>query len=97
MTRNKKKDPLDIYEAVWIGLRRVKETMFMWIDESPLNYKNWAKGEPNNLGGKENCVAIYSKGINCTLENDHLKRWIDIPCDYKLYGGFVCKKRRRKH
>ncbi|XP_076015991.1 galactose-specific lectin nattectin-like [Genypterus blacodes] len=55
----------------WAGLSdAVKEGLWLWSDGSPITYKNWAVGEPNNWGGGEDCVEVYSTGnfndIQCT-------------------------------
>ncbi len=33
---------------------------FVWSDGSPLNYVNWARGEPNDAGGGEKCGEMRS-------------------------------------
>ncbi|XP_033102149.1 C-type lectin BfL-2-like [Anneissia japonica] len=65
----------------WIGLRRSGST-WRWCDKSPYRYKKWGAGEPNNSGGKENCVHQWKK-------NDNYLTWNDIPCDYML--PYVCE------
>ncbi len=32
----------------------------MWSDGTPLNFVNWAGGEPNNANGGENCVEMLA-------------------------------------
>uniref|UniRef100_A0A182QL56 C-type lectin domain-containing protein n=1 Tax=Anopheles farauti TaxID=69004 RepID=A0A182QL56_9DIPT len=54
---------------IWIGLN-------MAINGAA--YKNWNTGEPNNLNGNEDCIAMATGA-----------KWIDIPCDSKL-EGYVC-------
>ncbi|KAL1267628.1 hypothetical protein QQF64_032991 [Cirrhinus molitorella] len=44
----------------WLGGRRVFGTnTFVWLDGSWWSYNGWARGEPNNLGGIENCVETW--------------------------------------
>lgn len=43
-------------------------------------YNNWAKGEPNNYGGTENCAAIYAGGT-----------WNDLASDSGLGQCFICE------
>ncbi|XP_059842832.1 echinoidin-like [Hypanus sabinus] len=64
----------------WIGLNDIcKEGNFTWVDGSLYRYSKWAKNEPNNDGGKEDCVNIHRF-------ND--LTWNDMPFDEK--DGFVC-------
>lgn len=50
------------HSPVWIGLNDIDNfaghRMFRWSDNSPVTFTNWAKGEPNNYKGKQNCVAM---------------------------------------
>lgn len=57
-------------DVIWIGFNdEAVEGTFVWYDQSPVVYTNWASGEPNNSGGNEDCVQIYPDG-----------RWNDLPC-----------------
>jgi gliding motility-associated-like protein len=56
---------------IWIGFNdEASEGLFEWYDQSPVTYTNWAPGEPNNLGGNEDCTQIYPNG-----------QWNDLPCN----------------
>jgi hypothetical protein len=60
-------------DNVWIGLSdEVTEGTFVWIDNSPLIFANFAMGEPNNAGDQfqEDC-AMYA-GARAG--------WDDRPC-----------------
>ena len=49
--------------VIWIGFNdEAVEGNFVWYDQSPVTYTNWATGEPNNSGGNENYVQIYPNG-----------------------------------
>lgn len=69
----------------WIGLKRPFRT---WNDGEDAKITNWADGEPNNAGGREDCTAIKPS-----------QRWNDADCRQTKY--FVCntisqKTRARK-
>lgn len=58
-------------EVVWIGFNdETTEGTFVWYDQAPITYTNWAPGEPNNSGGNEDCVQIYPAGANPGTWND---------------------------
>ncbi|XP_043201191.1 C-type lectin domain family 4 member F-like [Amphibalanus amphitrite] len=62
-------------QSVWIGLFRrssssTSATQWAWVDGSPLDFTNWASGEPNNGrgfwsldSGNENCGLLLSSGV----------------------------------
>src|SRR5690554_3861010 len=57
--------------TIWIGLNDEDvEGTFVWYDQSPVTYTNWAPGEPNNSGGNEDCVQIYPTGSSPGMWND---------------------------
>lgn len=44
--------PEGVGGGMWTGFTdRVEEGNFVWINGDPVNYTNWAPGEPNNVGG----------------------------------------------
>ena len=66
----------DTTVGAWIGLQRKSDSMFYWIDGTPLDgqYTNWGSGEPNNAKGNEDAVYLYSGG-----------QWNDDPCNLNGY------------
>lgn len=48
------------------------EGKFIYPTGEALVYSNWAPKEPNNYGGAENCVEIYTNG-----------QWNDKSCGEK--------------
>nr|XP_006816218.1 PREDICTED: uncharacterized protein LOC102809517 [Saccoglossus kowalevskii] len=66
---------------VWIGLREyVASSTYSWSDSSPLDYINWAHGEPNDSDGQEKCVEC----------REYDSSWNDMNCGDRM--PFVCKK-----
>ena len=61
----------------WIGLTG-ENNHYSWVTSEPLDYENWANGEPNNI--KETAVHLYAKG----LSEQYIGRWNDT---YNKYDG----------
>uniref|UniRef100_A0A8C4YJP1 C-type lectin domain-containing protein n=1 Tax=Gopherus evgoodei TaxID=1825980 RepID=A0A8C4YJP1_9SAUR len=60
-------------KAAYIGINDIQtEGSFKYLSGEAIEYSNWAAREPNNLGGIEDCVEVYSDG-----------RWNDISCNEK--------------
>ena len=81
---NKLHDPKEVLNS-WIGVIR-DGSSFKWNDGSAFSYQNWNTGEPNNSGGKENCVELYA-----APGQKYHDKWNDVPCD--TTASYVCKKR----
>ncbi|KAJ8386372.1 hypothetical protein AAFF_G00170770 [Aldrovandia affinis] len=62
---------------VWIGLFR--EPWSKWSDQGVSSYRKWNSGEPNNLGGNEDCALVTTSDSG---------RWNDRNCDDK--HSFFC-------
>ena len=60
--------------GLWIGLHRINPGgPFAWVTGIKLEYTNWNQGEPNDVGGIENCVHL-----TCTNSTAPGK-WNDLP------------------
>ncbi|XP_029993598.1 CD209 antigen-like protein C [Sphaeramia orbicularis] len=74
-------------EVAWVGMTdRRREGRFVWVDRTPVNRNQlqWARGQPDNSNGAEDCGDLYTRidfiGLNdsaCTT----LRQWI---CERKL-------------
>ena len=50
-------------EVMWIGLyRKTVTSPWIWSDQSKSEFRFWSSGQPNNSGGNQLCVLIYSDG-----------------------------------
>ena len=57
--------------SLWIGLRRQNPGgPFVWLDGSKLDYADWNSGQPDNGGGVEDCVHMWTDSQNCGAWND---------------------------
>ncbi|XP_072097533.1 C-type lectin BpLec-like [Mobula birostris] len=65
----------------WIGLNDIwKEGAYTWADGTCYTYRSWAKNQPDNHQGTEDCVHIQYFSGSAT--------WNDFPCGSRI--GFVC-------
>ncbi|XP_071494107.1 echinoidin-like [Diadema antillarum] len=71
---------------VWIGLHdKVTEDTFTWSDGSPLDYRNFAPGQPNSYQGEQDCISFC-------VDWEHT--WNDLACEPNLeftVEAFICK------
>ncbi|XP_055365487.1 CD209 antigen-like protein C isoform X3 [Betta splendens] len=70
---------------MWIGLSDTeKEGTWTWVDGSPLGSQSyWAKSEPNDAKGVEDCAEIHSY--------DEQQSWNDAPCQNEK--DWICERR----
>ncbi|XP_027145353.1 macrophage mannose receptor 1 isoform X2 [Larimichthys crocea] len=74
------------YDSAWIGLSAPDPlTGYTWSDGSPLQFKHWEEGEPNNKNNVESCteMKIHKK--------DRGGSWNDVHCE--TYLGWICQIR----
>ncbi|XP_054740031.1 perlucin-like [Anastrepha obliqua] len=69
-------------EIFWTaGSRLADNNRWVWFHTGrPISYVNWRIGEPNNLGGQENCISFITDG-----------RWNDLSCTCETF--FICETR----
>ena len=70
--------------AVWIGANDlIEEGLWTWVsDYSIIGYSNWAKGEPNNDRGVEDCGQLCN--------NRRSFSWNDAACSDR--HEYICEK-----
>lgn len=62
---------------IWLGMERLtSDSSLHWVDNKPINFVNWAPGEPDQTGA---CVQMIQKGW-----------WEDSSCLQNL--SYICKK-----
>ena len=65
----------DKLRSLWIGLRRqYPGGPFLWLDGSKLDYTDWNSGQPDNSGGVEDCVHMWTDSQNCGAWNDAVEQ-----------------------
>lgn len=75
---------IKLVDNVWIGARRADgNSVFKWLDNTTLSYKNWQNGQPvKDL--TRNCVEIVADG-------DSAGQWLNIDCaKHNVY--VLCQK-----
>lgn len=66
------------HNGLWIGLHRTRMGgPFVWVTNARTNYFDWGPGEPNDVGGVENCVHMQNGNANAGT-------WNDIPNDHRF-------------
>ena len=65
----------------------IAATSFTWTDNSPVNYENWAAGEPNDwINGEARCDGTGNE--DCTEMWQNGQTWNDFDCE--AAKAFVC-------
>lgn len=67
-------------ENVWVWADMIDGTVAI-TNVEVIGYTNWARDEPNDYDGNEDCLVIYPE-----LDNN----WNDIPCEMLFH--FICEK-----
>ncbi|KAI3376238.1 hypothetical protein L3Q82_016748, partial [Scortum barcoo] len=50
---------LALYRPTWIGFSNAQQVHYwFWINGKRVNYNNWCRGEPNNVGGIQHCALV---------------------------------------
>lgn len=71
---------------LWIGLRRYSPGgPFVWVTDNKVDYLNWQHGQPDNNGGNENYVHMFSNAENRTPG-----AWNDFAEGNSFDGAPIC-------
>lgn len=69
----------------WLGATDVEsEGDWKWVTGEEWSYTNWNDGQPDNAGGKENYLHVYT-------ENSRFAKWNDLPNTYSTGVSFICE------
>jgi hypothetical protein len=75
----------------WIGGYKTNDN-WSWVTGERWDYTNWAPGEPNSDGGKENYLEMHHKIKNPGQWNDEDNSGNPSVEDYSLKNiGFICE------
>jgi len=59
---------------------------FGWCAVNKLVYKGvWAKGQPDNTGGKENCLGVNLDKDKAELHDEDCSKEMFYICEVKIY------------
>jgi len=74
-----------VVNQAWIGLHRDPNdtSRWLWVDGSYAIYTNWNDGEPNNSGGREDCVGLVRPQW----------KWNDENCN--SHHSYICEISRK--
>ena len=64
-------------------------TNYQWSDGSPVNYIDWAPGQPDEPG-VEKCTVVYADKMD-GVGGDGNNHFNNINCDYTV-RNYICKK-----
>lgn len=74
-------------QGTYIGLHRNPRdrSRWLWVDRSRSTFTHWDSGEPNDVGGREDCVHMRSKSQGY--------KWNDLPYNIAYVVSYACETR----
>lgn len=79
-------------QRFWIGGYK-KDGIWMWkgdLADSPMLVSDWAVGEPNMDGGKQECLQLFGEESSDGTPDSHWYRFDDESCG--IAREFICEK-----
>nr|XP_014353329.1 PREDICTED: macrophage mannose receptor 1-like [Latimeria chalumnae] len=70
---------------VWIGLY---QNPWQWSNRDESSFQHWDINQPNNNGGKEDCVGMWLPKAEPESNNRETGKWNDFSCTTESY--FLC-------
>ncbi|KAH7705412.1 c-type lectin BiL-like protein [Aphelenchoides avenae] len=68
--------------SVWLGLYDPMQTQnWEWTDGTPFDFANWTPGQPDDVDGKEHCVAMLTDLGTSPWYAPRIRKWDDYPCE----------------
>ncbi|MFP1632518.1 lectin-like protein [Zhengella sp. ZM62] len=55
-----------------------------WVTGEAFDYTNWTPGEPNNVGGAENCAQFFGRG-----RDNRNVTWNDVGCESRSVRAYI--------
>lgn len=84
-----------LHKDMWIGGYK-KDGKWLWkgdISDSAIVITDWAKYQPDNWQGNQNCLRLWGSEISESFHNDPKNIWYrfdDAECDMSM--PFICEK-----
>ncbi|XP_050413581.1 dorsal-ventral patterning protein tolloid [Patella vulgata] len=82
--------------SAYIGLEKIQNGTFLWVDGKPLSYSAWYEDETSGRRqpdgfDQELCSFMTIASIRS------LKSWHDVACAYNQLDQFICEKNKAIH
>lgn len=78
--RQSRKMPRVIPAMQMLGATKERSEVWKWVDGSALTFQPWERGQPNDLKGRENFLAMGPKGT-----------WYDVAESDDWTQGYICE------
>ena len=71
----------------WLGLHRAPSdpSKWLWVDASPVTFRDWYSGQPDNYRQEEFCGEMYVLEVR-----NGVVKWNDLNCSRS--STFICEK-----
>jgi hypothetical protein len=55
---------MSVYQSVWLGGVDTIQNDWRWLDGSRWDFTNWGPNEPDNNGGLQHCLEMYTWAVS---------------------------------